>query len=84
MLSRRGKRLTLEGPLKVIETNGLWGVYAGERIVVGESQSFRDDLGVRIRERFQPGAARELAEGRSPSEAFELRRVRITVEVIQD
>jgi hypothetical protein len=83
MRLRRQQRLTVEGPLKVIETNGVWGVYAGERIVIGDSQSFRDDLGVKIREQFQPGAARDLADGHSPSETFELRRVRITVEVIQ-
>ena len=34
-----------------------WNVYAGERIVIGAGESFRDDLGIKIREMFQEGAA---------------------------
>lgn len=66
--------------VKVIETTGQWGVYSGERIVLGDGTSFRDDLGVRIREAFEPGADEKLHEGDSPSEAFELDRARITIE----
>ena len=67
------------------ETTGAWGVYAGERIVVGagESESFRDDLGVKIRETFEEGAAEALRDGRSPSERFELPSVRVTIELVE-
>ena len=74
--------LRFEGPIQVVETTGAWGVYAGERILTGEGQSFRDDLGVKIRETFEKGAAEALDDGRSPSERFTLGRVRITIEVL--
>ena len=54
----RAPILQIEGQLQVIETTGAWGVYAGERIVIGSGDSFRDDLGVKIRETFEAGAAR--------------------------
>jgi hypothetical protein len=76
------ERLRIQGRLQVIEITGPWGAYAGERIVVGPGDSFRDDLGIKIREMFQDGAAEALAEGRSPSEQFELANVRITIEVV--
>jgi hypothetical protein len=67
----------------VTETTGAWGVYAGERIVVGAGESFRDDLGVKIRETFEEGAAEALRDGRSPSERFELPSVRVTIELVE-
>ena len=76
---RLRRRVLYEGPLKVIETNGPWGVYEGERIVLGQGTSFHDDLGVRIREAFQPGAADALEAGRPLPESFELPRVRIEI-----
>jgi hypothetical protein len=79
----RAPILQLEGQLQVIETTGAWGVYAGERIVMGSGDSFRDDLGVKIRETFEAGAAEALSDGRSPSERFALPRVRVTIEVIE-
>jgi hypothetical protein len=78
------RRLHVEGSLKVVEQSGLWGVYTGERIMLGSGDSFRDDLGVRIRETFQDGARDALADGRQPSEAFSLPRVRVTIELIDD
>jgi hypothetical protein len=77
------RRLEIEGPLRVTETTGAWGVYAGERIVVGEGESFRDDLGIKIREMFEDGAAEALRDGRSPSERFELPSVRVTIELVE-
>lgn len=74
--------LRIQGRLRVVEMSGAWGAYAGERIIIGEGATFRDDLGVRIRETFEAGAAAALAEGRSPSEQFELPNVRITIEVV--
>lgn len=74
--------LQLEGRLRVIEMTGAWGVYAGERIVLGADESFRDDLGVKIREMFEEGAAEAIRDGRSPSERFELPKVRVTVELL--
>jgi hypothetical protein len=73
------KRLTYEGPIKVIESNGQWGVYEGERIVLGEGTSFHDDLGVRIREAFQPGASEAFGKGEPLTESFDLPRVRIEI-----
>jgi hypothetical protein len=67
------------GPLKVIETTGQWGVYAGERIVLGDGRAVEDDLGVRIRKAFQPGAAAALARQEPLSESFELADVEITI-----
>jgi hypothetical protein len=69
------------GPAKIIETTGQWGVYAGERIVLGDGQALEDDLGPRIRKAFQDGAAVALAQGRPLPEAFELDDVEITVRV---
>jgi hypothetical protein len=77
------RRLQVEGRLQVIETTGPWGVYAGERIVIGPDDSFRADLGIKIREMFEPGAAEALREGRSPSERFELPSVRVTIELVE-
>jgi hypothetical protein len=77
------QKLQIEGRLRVIETTGAWGVYAGERIVIGPGESFRDDLGIKIRETFQEGAAAALREGGSPSERFELPNVRVTIEVVE-
>lgn len=74
--------LRIQGRLRVIEVTGSWGAYAGERIMVGRGASFRDDLGIKIREAFEDGAADALADGRSPSEHFELPNVRITIEVV--
>ena len=78
----RPPMLQIEGQLQVIEITGAWGVYTGERIVIGSGDSFRDDLGVKIRETFEAGAVAALEEGRSPSERFELPHVRVTIEVI--
>jgi hypothetical protein len=77
------EELQIDGRLQVIEMTGAWGAYAGERIVIGAGDSYRDDLGIKIREMFEAGAAEALAEGRSPSERFELPHVRITIEVVQ-
>jgi hypothetical protein len=74
--------LRIQGRLRVVEMTGSWGAYAGERIIVGPGESFRDDLGIKIREAFEDGAADALSEGRSPSEHFELPHVRITIEVV--
>lgn len=78
------RKLEFEGRLQIVETTGPWNVYAGERLVTGAGESFRDDLGVKIRETFEEGAADALREGRSPSERFELPNVRITIEVLDD
>ena len=79
----RERVLTVEGRLQVTEMTGAWNVYVGERITVGSSDSFRDDLGIKIREVFEEGAAEALRDGRSPSERFELPRVRITIALIE-
>ena len=73
----------MEGRLKVVETTGTWGVYAGERILVGPGDSFRDDLGVKIREMFEAGAREALAAGEGAAESFVLPRVRITIELLE-
>jgi hypothetical protein len=78
----RERKLQIEGRLRVIEVTGSWGVYAGERIVIGPGESFRDDLGIKIREVFEEGAAEALRDGRSPSERFELPIARVTVELV--
>jgi hypothetical protein len=78
------RELTVQGRLQVIEVTGAWGNYAGERVVIGAGTSFRDDLGIKIREVFEEGAAEALLEGRSPSERFELANVRVTIEVVPD
>ena len=77
------QKLQIEGRLQVIETTGAWGVYVSERIVIGSGESFRDDLGIKIREMFEAGAADALREGRSPSERFELPSVRVTIELVE-
>ena len=77
------RELHVEGRLQVIEITGPWGAYAGERIVIGTGESYRDDLGIKIRESFEEGATEALSDGRSPSERFELPRVRITVELVE-
>jgi hypothetical protein len=77
------RKLQIEGRLRVIEMTGAWSVYTGERIVIGPGESFRDDLGVKIREMFEEGAAEALSDGRSPSERFELPRVRVTIELVE-
>jgi uncharacterized protein (DUF3084 family) len=76
------RKLQIEGRLRVIEMTGAWNVYTGERIVIGPGESFRDDLGIKIREMFEDGAAEALRDGRSPSERFELPRVRVTIELV--
>jgi hypothetical protein len=77
------RKLQIEGRLRVIEMTGAWSVYTGERIVIGPGESFRDDLGIKIREMFEDGAAEALRDGRSPSERFELPRVRVTIELVE-
>jgi hypothetical protein len=77
------RTLQVEGPLHVVEVTGAWGTYEGERIMVGAGDSFRDDLGVKIREMFEDGAAEAIEAGRSPSERFELPSVRVTIELVE-
>ena len=79
LLRRRTIRYT--GPAKVIETTGQWGVYAGERIVLGDGRALDDDLGLKIRKAFQPGAEAALERGESLGESFELADIEITVKV---
>jgi hypothetical protein len=76
------REMTVQGRLQVVEVTGAWGAYAGERIIIGAGDSFRDDLGVKIREMFEDGAAEAMLEGRSPSERFELPNVRVTIELV--
>ena len=76
------RELRVQGRLQVIEMTGAWGAYAGEGVIIGLGESFRDDLGIKIREMFEEGAAAALAEGRSTSERFELPNVRVTIEVV--
>jgi hypothetical protein len=75
----RQRTVRYTGPLKVIETTGQWGVYAGERIVLGEGRAIEDDLGVKIRKAFQPGAADALESRQALPESFELSNVEITI-----
>ena len=75
------RTLQVEGRLQVVEITGAWGAYAGERIMIGAGDSFRDDLGIKIREMFEEGAAEAIDEGGSTSERFELPSVRVTIEV---
>jgi hypothetical protein len=77
----RHRAIRYSGPAKVIETTGQWGVYAGERIVLGEGHALEDDLGLKIRKAFQPGAAAALERGDSLPESFELRDIEITIKV---
>lgn len=74
-------KLEVEGKLKVIDTTGRWGEYEGEQVIVGPGYSFHDDLGIKIREMFEPGARESMASGALPV-SFSLPRVRITVEVL--
>jgi len=76
------RALQIEGRLQVIEMTGAWGAYAGERIIIGAGDSYRDDLGIKLRELFEEGASEALEDGRSPSERFELPKVRVTIEVV--
>lgn len=78
---RRMRTIHYRGPLKVVETTGQWGVYAGERIVLGDGRAVDDDLGVKIRKAFQPGAAAALDRQESVPESFELSNVEITIRV---
>jgi hypothetical protein len=75
------RRIRYRGPVKVVETTGQWGVYAGERIVLGDGRALEDDLGVKIRRAFEPGAAGALARREPLSEAFELADVEIHIKV---
>jgi hypothetical protein len=77
----RNRTLRYSGPLKVIETTGQWGVYTGERIVLGDGRSFEDDLGLKLRKAFQPGAKTALEDGETLPESFELGRVEIEIRV---
>jgi len=77
------RTLQVEGQLHVVEMTGAWGAYQGERIMVGTGDSFRDDLGVKIREMFEDGAVEAIDAGRSPSERFELPSVRVTIELVE-
>jgi hypothetical protein len=79
----QARKLEVEGRLQVIEMTGAWGAYAGERIMIGSGDSYRDDLGIKIRETFEEGAAAALEEGRSTTERFELPNVRVTVELVE-
>jgi hypothetical protein len=67
----------------VTDVTGAWGVYAGERIVIGSGESYRDDLGIRIRETFEAGATEALREGHTPSERFDLPHIRVTIEIVE-
>jgi hypothetical protein len=67
------------GAIKVVETTGQWGVYLGERIVLGDGLLLDDDLGLKIRKAFEPGAAAALERGEGLSEAFKLDDVEITI-----
>jgi hypothetical protein len=75
----RSRAVHYSGPVKVIETTGQWGVYAGERIVLGDGRSLEDDLGLRIRKAFQPGAAAAIQRQEALTESFELSNVEITI-----
>jgi len=80
--SERTRTVSFTGLVKVVEMTGAWGIYAGERIVVGDGRSFHDDLGIRLRKAFETGAGDALKSGQPLSEAFELGRARITVELL--
>jgi hypothetical protein len=62
---------------------GAGSVYTGERIVIGAGESFRDDLGIRSVRCSKTEPADALRDGRSPSERFELPRVRVTIELVE-
>ena len=46
------RSLRYRGPVRIVETTGTWGVYAGERIVLGDGTALEHDLGRRIRAAF--------------------------------
>lgn len=73
--------LRYRGRVKVVETTGRWGAYAGERILLGDGLNLEDDLGVLLRKAFQPGAAEALEQGEPLGEAFELAEVVIEVRI---
>jgi hypothetical protein len=75
----RHRVVRYSGPVKVIENTGLWGVYSGERILLGDGRAVDDDLGVKIRKAFQPGAAQALEDGAPLSDAFEIADAEITI-----
>ena len=77
----RFRHVRYRGPIKVIETTGQWGVYAGERIVLGDGRALDDDLGMKIRKALQPGAAAALERGEPLPESFGLADVEISVRV---
>jgi hypothetical protein len=77
----RHRALRYRGPVKVIETTGSWGVYSGERIVLGDGRALEDDLGLKLRKAFQPGAAEALDRGEPLSESFRLPEVEIVITV---
>ena len=80
---RQGRQRTVRysGPVKVIETTGQWGVYAGERIVLGDGRALEDDLGMRIRKAFEPGAGAALERREALPESFALSDVEITIKL---
>ena len=82
-MTTQTRKLEVQGRLQVVEMTGSWGAYAGERIIIGPGDSFRDDLGIKIREMFEEGAAEALEDGRSTSERFELPSVRVTIELVE-
>jgi len=83
MTTTQARKLEVQGRLQVIEMTGAWGAYAGERIIIGAGDSYRDDLGIKIREAFEEGAAEALEDGRPTAERFELPRVRVTIELVE-
>ena len=80
----RRNKLRYRGPVRIVETTGQWGVYTGERIVLGDGRALEDDLGLKLRKAFQPGAAAALARGEALSEWFELQDVVIEVTLADD
>ena len=77
----RRRAVSYRGPIKIVETTGQWGVYAGERIVLRDGRKLDDDLGLMLRKAFEPGARQALDRGDPLSEAFELPDVVIEVRV---
>src|SRR4051812_26477714 len=71
----RSSAIRYSGPVKVIETTGPWGVYTGERIVLGDGRALDDDLGLRIRKAFEPDAAQALERSERLGDSFELRNL---------
>jgi hypothetical protein len=79
--NQRGRAVRYRGPVKIVETTGSWGVYTGERIVLGDGRSLDDDLGLKLRKAFQPGAAEALVRGDALTESFRMREVEIVIRV---